>query len=220
MIKKMIPSGWIDNDIKDIPERIIAKTDWKKRIGRLGLILTVVIGAAAGAVSGKYADEQLMKQLDIIFLTNFRMRSDSGAVSVFAASFAADFIFLLVVFLSGLSLWGEFFVVFVPFLKGYGYGLTMGYAYSAFGLSGILYNLLIVLPGAFMFAFIISAAVRESFINSMLLLRMFRKKIISEDPSVQVRKYLLSMIWFLFLSAVSSGADMLCSILFSWLFDF
>lgn len=217
MIKKMIPSGWID---QNIPEKIIVKADWKKRIGWLGLVLTVVIGAAAGAVGGKYADEGLMKQLDIVFLTNFRMRSDSGALSVFAASFAANFIFLLVVFLAGLSLWGECLVVFVPFLKGYGYGLTMGYAYGTFGLSGILYNLLIVLPGAFIFAFVISAAVRESFSNSLMLVRIFRQKTVSEDPAVCVRRYLLTMIWFLFLSAVTSGVDMLCSIMFSWLFDF
>ena len=111
-------------------------------------------------------------------------------------------------------------VVFVPFLKGYGYGLTMGYAYGTFGLSGILYNLLIVLPGAFIFAFVISAAVRESFSNSLMLVRIFRQKTVSEDPAVGVRRYLLTMIWFLFLSAATSGADMLCSIMFSWLFDF
>lgn len=217
MINKMILKNRTEHDI---PEKIPQKGSWKRKTGWLILIGTVILGAVIGALSGRYADASLMKQLDIVFLTNFRMRADNGALSVFSASFAANFIFLLTVFLSGLSLWGEIPVVFVPFIKGYGYGLTMGYAYSAFGLSGILYNLLMVLPGAFVFAFVISAAVRESFTHSMGLLSMFRKSAVSGDPVVSIRRYMLSMIWLLFLSAVSSAVDMLCSLMFSWLFDF
>lgn len=214
-MKKIVFTGKLRKNL--LPYRY-GVTERKKDIVLLLFIITLIAGAAVGALSGKYADKELMKSLDIIFMTNFQMRTNNGILSLFTASFAANVIFLLTVFLLGLTLWGEICVVFIPFIKGYGYGLTMGYLYSTYGLTGIVYNLLIILPGAFLFSLVISAAARISFKNSLGLLEVYFKKTVSDDPRVRMKHYLLSMMWLLFLSALSSAADMIFSLLFSWLF--
>ncbi len=216
-MKKIIFAGHMKH--KFLPDST-GKRDLKKNIVLLLFIAAVILGAAAGALGGKYADAELMKSLDIVFLTNFQLRSKAGMLSVFTASFAANFIVLLTIFLLGLTLWGELCVILIPLIKGYGYGLTIGYLYSTYGMMGIFYNLLIILPGAFLFSVVVAAAAKESFVNSVRLLAMFFKKAVSDDPRVQMKHYLLSMLWLLFLAALSSAADMLFSLMFSWIFGF
>ncbi len=192
----------------------------KKNILWLIFLFSVPIGTAFGAVFEKNADEQLLKALDLIFLTNFRFRRDTAWYSVFTASFAADFIFLLVVFLLGLSLWGAVPVVLVPMIKGYGYGLTMGYLYASYGWQGIFYNLLVILPGAFLFSVVISAAAKTAFSHSVQLTALFVRKSVNDDPKLQMKHYLLSMLWLLFLTALSALVDLLFSLVFSRIFQF
>lgn len=198
-----------------------------KRLPELGknmpfifFVLTIFAGIILGAFCGRTADKKLMENLDIIFLTNFNVRCSQGIIDAFVASFASVFIFILIIFLLGLSVWGGFIAVVVPFIKGYGYGLAAGYLYSTYGMTGILYNILIILPGAFLCSAVIAAASQEAFRNSIKIISVFRKTAVSDDPHIQMKKYLLSMLWLLFLSAVSSAVDMIFSLMFSWLFSF
>lgn len=217
MIRNIIPAIRLRHETNQLAA---GNRNWKRSAGWILLLLSMLTGAVIGAVSGRSADAQMMKDLDIIFLTNFRMRADNGAFAVFSASFASNFIFLFTVFLAGTSMWGFMPVLLVPFIKGYGYGLIMGHAYSEYSLSGILYNLIIVLPGAIFSAFVISSAVREAFSCSAAVLRLFRKKTDIEDSAAKMHGFVLYMLWLLFLAAAASGLDMLCSLMFSWLFDF
>lgn len=192
----------------------------RKNILFMIFMLMLFGGITAGALGGRSADTKLMEKLDIIFLTNFKIRCSQGVIDAFVASFASAFIFILLIFLMGLSLWGWIVTAVIPFIKGYGYGLATGYLYSIYGLSGILYNLLIILPGAFLCSAVIAAAAQESFRSSFKLISIFRKSAVSDDPHIQMKKYLLSMLWLLFLAALSSALDMLFSLMFSWIFNF
>lgn len=177
-------------------------------------------GVLCGALSGRYADAAVMKRLDVIFLTNFDQRCSRGLLSSFAASFGSAVIFLFVIILLGLSLWGGFFAVLIPFFKGYGYGLTSGFLYSEYGVKGIFYNILIILPGMFISSAVIAAASLYSFRNSLKTVQCFRRQIVSDDPRAQIKTYLLKMLWLLFMSAAASLVDMICSLCFSWIFHF
>ncbi len=194
---------------------------------KAGLLLllflsAVIAGAALGAVSSKYADSGMMKKLDLIFLTNIQLRSSGNALALFTASLASNFLFLLAVFLLGLTLWGEAAVIALPFLKGYGYGLIAGFIYSSCGVNGIIYNILVILPGALVFAAVISAASREAFMNSLKLCRLLRS---GDEPEgcasgLQLKRYFISMLWLLFLTVLACTVDMLLSLMLSWLFGF
>ncbi len=201
-------------------KRYLRLPEIRKNLLFIFFMLTLFAGITVGALCGRTDDEQLMENLDIIFLTNFKVRCSQGILDSFVASFASAFIFILIIFLLGLSVWGGFIAAAVPFVKGYGYGLATGYLYSTYGLTGILYNILIILPGAFLCSAVIAAASQEAFRSSIKIISVFRKTTVSDDPHIQMKKYLLSMLWLLFLTAVSSAVDMLFSLMFSWLFSF
>ncbi len=186
----------------------------------LVMLITLFGGIITGSICGASADEGLMKKLNVIFLTDFHFRCKQSAVDVFIASMGCSFIFLLIIFLCGLALWGFIADAMIPFIKGYGYGLSVGYLYSAYSFRGILYNLLIILPGAFICCAVICAACCESLNHSMRMLSSYRRTPVSDDPHIRIKHFLLAMLWLLFLSLISSAADVLFSVLFSRLFDF
>ena len=214
LMKKIIFSSPLKSRSFSLPEK------FRKNIVFVVFMSILFAGISAGAVSGRYADQTLMENLDIIFLTNFKLRCTDGMLSAFVSSFASAFIFLLTIFLLGLSLWGEVITVVIPFVKGYGYGLAIGYLYTAYGFSGILYNILVILPGAFLCSAVIAAAAQESFRNSVKLISIFMRSAVNDDPRIQMKHYMLSMLWLLFLAALSSALDMLFSFAFSRFFHF
>ncbi|MGN0470965.1 MAG: hypothetical protein ACI4GV_08645 [Acutalibacteraceae bacterium] len=182
--------------------------------------ILVFIGIISGALSGKNADSELLKRLDFIFLTNFDVRCSRGVLSAFVSSFASSFLFLLVIFLLGLSVWGGTVVAAIPFFKGYGYGLSVGWLYCNYGFYGVLYNILIILPGAFLCSAVIAAASDSAFKNSLKLMSYCSRTVSADSIHINMKRYLISMLWFLILAAVSAAADMFFSLCFSWIFSF
>ena len=84
----------------------------------------------SGTIAAKNADENLLAQLDFLFASNFKSRIQQPAGNTFAASLASSFIFLLVIFLSGCSLWGGLFdPTYHIFLEALVWELLTGYLY-------------------------------------------------------------------------------------------
>ncbi len=182
--------------------------------------LIMFAGILYGTLSGKAAGTELLNRLDFVFQTNFELRCSQGIWSAFIASFASSMLFFGVIFLLGLSLWGGFFAVLIPLFKGYGYGLSVGYLYGTYGLKGIFYNLLVILPGTFLASVVTAAASLIAFKNSLhFVLGTFRSQMMP-DLKYTLRGYCRSMFGMLLLSMASSLIDMLCSLCFSWIFHF
>lgn len=212
-MKKIIFSNPIKHKLK------FSEKDLKKNAVFIIFYLLFLAGIVIGSIYGQKADSDLMKKLDFIFLTNFDVRCSQGIFSAFTSSFATAFIFLLIIFLFGLSIWGGILVGALPFFKGYGYGLSVGYLYSAYGFYGVMYNILIILPGAFVCSLVVVAASQESLKNSFGLMSYFRYSAVNQNPHIKIRKYMISMLWFFVLIAFSSVIDMLFSLCFSWIFN-
>ncbi len=177
-------------------------------------------GVLVGALSGRGAGEDFLRRMDLLFRTNFELRCSQGMLSAFAASFASSAILLGMVFLLGLSLWGGLPAMLVPCCKGYGYGLSVGYLYGAYGWKGIGYNLLVILPGMFLASVVLAAAALFAFRHALQMLQGYRREAIRDDPRRQLRSYLLKMLWCLLLTMAASLLDMLCALCFSWIFRF
>lgn len=195
---------------------------FRLRNNKLFILFAAVLfcGIVFGAVSGAGADRSMLNRLDFIFLTNFKMRSTQGMLPAFVASFASSVMFLFVIFLLGLSLWGSIFPAAVPFFKGYGYGLSVGFLYGAYGFQGILYNVLVILPGTFISSAAVAAAAQLASKNSFGMMRCFMKVPARDDPTRMMKVYFLSILRCLAWCAVSALADMLFAACFSWLFNF
>ena len=70
----------------------------------LGLFL--IAGLILGVIFIRNADYSLLKTLDFVFFSNVKARSALPVLSIFVASLASSFFFLLFCFLCGLSIWG------------------------------------------------------------------------------------------------------------------
>lgn len=193
--------------------------DIRRNILTVIFLLFLVTGIIIGAICAKNADQDLLKSLDFLFVTNIENRKSMGAFSIFAASFASSFLFLAVAVLLALSAWGSVLAPLVPLFKGFGFGLTAGYLYSAYGFGGIGYNLLIILPGAFLSALAVLIISQESCRFSFMLAVSMRKNT-SYDISSELSGYIIRVVWTLIVLTAASLVDMLFSLLFSGLFSF
>ena len=104
----------------------------------LGLFL--IAGLILGVIFIRNADYSLLKTLDFVFFSNVKARSALPVLSIFVASLASSFLFLLFCFLCGLSIWGAYCVPLAPLFRGFGMGITAGYLYAAYGFQGFLFH--------------------------------------------------------------------------------
>ena len=145
--------------------------------GMVLLSVFLICGMVFGAIFARNAGISALNKLDFLFYSNFKVRAAQPFISVFSASFASSFLFILFCFLCGLSMWGMFIIPGVVFFRGFGLGLTSGYIYAAYRWNGILFNLIVILPGAFICCLAILLAAREG--------TRFSRKIASCSTSVQ-----------------------------------
>ncbi len=194
----------------------------KRKNGLLYLMFCLILlgGMVCGALSERTADRTVLQRLDLLFLTNLDLRTKEGALWTFVSSFASNMIFLIILVLLGLSLWGSLMTVMVPFFKGYGYGLSIGFLYGTYGMKGAGYHLLVILPGSFLSSAVIAAAALFSFRHSLSMAAGSVFSPVREDPAQRLAGYMRSMIRMLILCACAAAADMIFSLFFSGLFSF
>ncbi len=192
-----------------------------RRNGSFVMFCFVLFGGIVwGAVSSRNAGMDTLKKLDFIFQTNFELRCSQGMAAAFVSSFASAALFMLVILLLGLSLWGGFLAAALPFFKGYGYGLSVGYLYGAYGFRGVLYNLLVILPGTFISSAVIAAAALNALRSSVKSAACLFRAPVRDDPKEQLKRYLIKMLRLSLLCLAASIVDVLCAFCFSWIFDF
>lgn len=180
------------------------------------LALLFLAGMGAGAVYSRNAQFCAVSRLDFLFAGNFKARLTQPLLSVFSASFASAFLFIFACFLCGLSMWGAFLIPAVLIFRGFGLGLTSGYLYAAFAWKGILYNLAVILPGAFLCCVSLLLASLAGIRYSRMLAS---RRAVSEDV-LPMRDYLLQFGAVLALAFGSALLDTLMSSLFGGCFSF
>lgn len=180
------------------------------------LALVFLAGMAVGAVYARNADTQALERMDFLFAGNFKARLTASFLSIFTASFASAFLFVFACFLCGLSMWGVLLIPFIPFFRGFGLGLTSGYLYAAYGGLGILFNLVVILPGALACCISVLLAAREGIGFSRLLASCGSKTI----NQAKLKIYVLQFGAILGVAFLSALIDLLLSACFGGLFSF
>lgn len=180
------------------------------------LALLFLAGMAVGAVYSRSAGLRSLSRLDFLFAGNFKARAAQPLVSIFSASFASAFIFILACFLCGLSMWGAFFIPVIPFFRGFGLGLTSGFLYAAYGWKGFFYNMAVILPGAFFCCLAILTASLEGIRYSRALAN-HRAAVSGEIP---IKSYALRFGAILAWACIAAVLDTLMSALFGGCFSF
>lgn len=194
--------------------------DLKKQGPLLMLAAVFIAGMIIGALYAKNANLDLLEGLDAIFSSSYHIRISQPAYTTFIASLSSTFLFVLAAFLMGLSVWGPAVVPFLPLIRGLGLGVSTGYLYANFGFQGVLFHLVVMLPGMFLSTIAILVACRESIQFSLRLSRsgFFDKR--SEPLKNSFRLYLRRNGVVLIVSVAGAFLDMVMTALFAGLFHF
>jgi stage II sporulation protein M len=184
--------------------------------GMFFLALLFLAGMVMGAIYARNASYDILKRLDFLFACNYKAKTTQSFLSIFIASFASSFIFILSCFLCGLSMWGAFLIPVIPAFRGFGLGLTAGYLYSVESWSGILYNLIVILPGAFLSCLAILAASMEAIKCSRILVSNKSSGI----DRMPLRQYALRFGMVLAWACAAAALDTTLSLIFVKFFTF
>lgn len=199
------------------------KIDFKYIFKRYGSVIfftaVLIMGLTLGSIVSKSLDKATISRLDFLFTTNLPTRLKDGAIGAFLASFSSDFIFLILAFFMGLSLWGIVFLPILTLFKGFGIGISAGYLFSAYGIKGVLFYITILLPGIILFSLIL---VYQSSISLNISKRLCKSLFSGEDfPfSAPFKMYLQRSLVYLLGALLAAVLDMSLWFTFAGLFKF
>lgn len=221
--KKNKNSSFKSKTKTDYKREYIRKIDFKylyRRYGILGFFTIVLVsGLTTGTILSQNFSSDVMLRLDFLFTTNLPQRLQNGAFGAFCAGFASDFIFLLLTFLMGLSLWGIGILPFIVFFKGFGIGVSAAYLLTNYSIGGLIFYLTIVLPGLFLFSMVLVYQSTNSYnISKKLIKNLFLKEEYSIRTPLKI--YLKKSLVYLIGAVLASFLDMALWFTFAGLFNF
>lgn len=176
--------------------------------------LTLAGGLLTGSLLSGLIDSETLKRLDILFTTNMPDRLRGGVAGAFCASFCSDFLFLLTAFLLGLCVWGVAGLPLISFFRGFGIGLSAGYLFTSYGMKGVMFYLIVLLPGVCVFC---AALVYELCASFDMYRRMTRLILGRETRGFKraLAVYLRKSAVYLLAALIASGLDVLLWFAFS-----
>lgn len=199
--------------------------DLRRLISRFGMqavfAVLFILGLVVGAAVSKGIDDSTFDKLDLLFITNISARLDMSAFDIFVSCFVSYFLFILCVFLAGISAWGLAAVPLLCAFKGFTVGISSALIFSLYRLSGIGFYILVVLPGTVLFLFTL---IRYSVLGFNMSLRYLRLTMFGYDREPELKKHIIIFLkktMFAFLSSgICAVIDMALWILFANKFEF
>ena len=181
------------------------------------LSLCLLLGIFCGSILIKFADENTLKLIKILFSSDIQERAAKSNLDFLITSLSSTFLFLVIPFFIGLSLYGFVFAPFVPFLRGFCIGMSEVYLYSSHGLKGLCFHSLIFLPGIFVSSLAILLASQEAFrmSNKLSTLALSADNL---DVSFELKRYFVRSGCIVILAVVSAVVDIITNSLMTTLF--
>lgn len=185
------------------------------------LSLVLLFGVFLGSNIEELMKSQTVGNITSMFLNDFKNRASQPIFYVFISSLSSIFMFILVSFFMGLSIWGFLFVPLIPFFRGFSIGLVQNYLYSQYGLKGLLFQLIVLFPGIFISSIAILLMAKES----MLISQTFSNNLIFRSNSKCEKKsdlktYIIKVGIILSIALGSVIVDMFLNFLLLRFFNF
>ncbi len=183
-------------------------------------LLIFILGILLGSFSHGHIGADLLKKLDFLFLTNIDSRLEYTAFDLLCSSFASSFIFVLSAFLVGFAAWGVFACPFLCAFKGYAVGISSTYMFSQYDITGIGFYILVILPGTVLFLLAFIAALKESFSQSVYMLKAYAPNFSNTTLIRHTKVFLFRYFIVLIFVSLSAIIDMVLWLLFANMFNF
>ena len=192
----------------------------KRNSLQLLFAVVFVLSIILGSISFSRISPDTLRKLDFLFLTNLDNRLKLTPFDLFCSSFASDFLFVFVAFLLSFTAWGMFALPLLCAFKGFGVGLSSAYMFAQYSVTGIGFYILVVLPATVLFLFAFLMSLKESFAQSVLLLRTYFSSTYDAFLLRHTKTYLLRNCVILVMVAFSAAVEMVLWVLFAGMFNF
>ncbi|MBR1779071.1 MAG: hypothetical protein IJ758_01010 [Clostridia bacterium] len=181
----------------------------------------LLLGIFFGAIIGDIIKNQTVEDITSLFLNNYKNRENQPIFYAFISSLSSIFLFILATFLIGLSAWGFTLAPFMPFFRGLSIGLIQNYLYSQYGMKGILFQILVLLPGIFISSIAILLMAKEAMIISYSFSnRLIFKERSRFDREVDIKTYIIKVGYVLSIALLSVIVDSFLNFLLLRFFHF
>ncbi len=132
------------------------------------MFASYIFGAILGA-SLLNTSDAVNAKAKVLFESFKSARVDSSFFSTFLSSVMSWLPFMLILFVCGTCIVGMVILPLFICYKGFCYGALAGYIYSSFSFSGIIFILILIIPGTIIGAFGLFFAGKKSFNFSLIL---------------------------------------------------
>lgn len=183
------------------------------------LFFAFFIGMSYGALLAHSNESGLFEQISGITQEYQLSQSTQPLGITFWNSFLSVFLFLLVPYFFGYSALGQMVTIGIPLFKGLGLGCALGSLYLQYGIKGVTYSALLIVPYTVIALFGILIACRESIrLSNLFFFGMLSKS----ENRVDIHAIRLYNIKFLILCGIgllSSLINVITTLLFSKMFQ-
>lgn len=184
------------------------------------LTIIMIIGIIIGAVSIGTVSMDFVYKLDFLFLNDFKERIASSNLEIFISSVLSLSVFSLIIEFVALSFFGALLIPMLIIFKGLGIGMTAGYLYLIYGLKGIAFYILILLPGIFVSSIGMIIFSAESFKFSCKFAKKILPKSGGESLWSEFKNYIHKIGYAFVILLFSSLLDVGFMAMFSRFFEF
>ncbi len=179
------------------------------------LLLMALLGIIYGVLLAK-ADAEVLSLLSFLTDGFTAVRQSRGFFALFFGSFGSSAVLLLLSFWLGLSIAAQPFLFLLPFFRGLGLGITVGYLASAYGLRGVGFAAVLLLPYAILSLILLLLSCQSGVrMANALLLGIFRS---NKVDTAEFKRYLIRCGVLLLLLLPASLLDATLSFLFARFF--
>ncbi len=178
--------------------------------------ICLLFGIIFGKILCSFENQNLIKNLNHLFSTNYTTRLEQELSTTFISSTTAYFIPVLLTIVFGLSFFGIILVPLIIFIRGLGIGISSSYIYSAYAFKGVLFNLLVVFPGLIFSIIALFLVSREAMNFSKALLCTQ----IKPHPAPRAKTFFLQISKVFIILVIASLLDLFLSHCFSSIFIF
>ncbi len=184
------------------------------------LSILMAAGIVLGTIAVGTVSMDFIYKIDFLFLNDFSARISSTHLEIFISSLLSLFAFSLIIEFSTLSFFGALLIPVIIIFKGLGIGITAGYLYMIYGLKGIAFYILILLPGIFISSIGIIIFAAESFKFSCKFAKKILPKSDGESVWCEFKNYIHKIGCAFIVLLFSSLIDVGFMAMFSRFFEF
>lgn len=183
----------------------------------LAVTAIFVFGLLLGSFSIGVCQNQSYYGLSNYFSDYIIFLKESKFSEIFLTSFFMFALIVLINYILGLCLIGNFLSIFISFFISFGIGSISGFLYKSFSVKGIGFFALALLPGLFLFCINYILSLKRSFCFSRELFKLCKN---NSEISVDFKNYSVQFIIHFILCLISSLVYSFFSNTFVEMFNF